>query len=962
MSGETLYEAPRRYSVSKMRVHDYLYDSAFIVSGARDYARTAFKAAMASAQVVIQPVYKTMFSELRQFPRMQVVYHPNCRLPPHVDRSYGAYLDKVGRARGVPTPELAGKDRFKYSAVPKKLCPMKSATPDFRPPTDMMTPGPTKPRNRGTQSLYRESSAQTTPWQPDAMPAEECEDTPEVMYLDKFEWGPGSPYRKGDLPADFHTTEMINKMRHARKWTELVEKGGYPRWLKNREGIITDIETKDWIFREAEIDELQDIRLALLHKLQTQQRKKSTDRTVTKLAKLWANKKTDMEQKIDNIRRKRDRELRKLTTLHKCGGRMGLVQEMRAARGGGSATAAARDPASDLRAPRARHGYQARRRHAEIAYDPNLLSLEDHEQLSAPPVWLQKCGENLALTCSGHHIQRDTTQLCERETKWSEQFLENLHNDLKKARLGAALTSAGPLRVLKPRRLVETPRPPTPEMEEVPEEDEASHQAALTLQRVLRGRAVQVLMFEGRTRAAELTEELKTTHGLQKEDRARIAKEESRARDYQAVRSEAEQKEEAISALVEELCGGAVSAALDFLEKELRRLKEERRQHAFVLIALREKSMREAAEAGRRQKEEHRRREHDELFKQVLGVTQETVDAYLRDVTREAVELAAEEQAVQKARADADAIDRSVREHGSMSTAEQNEMVAELVQQFLLPEAQKAASRHRVSALQASKLEAARSSIFGLVDDAEVRTEKCMRCGRSLDDQCKCQICEIDMEPVETEARDDPRWKYTRRREDVTRSTEERFPPQHDIRYLLDAVVDDAVYLSRLQRLEGEEVKMFIARIVREATEITIDAREAVDELISRATGDAEATKRSDYHYYMRRIHEDALARTEPFERTTICPTELPSELRRRAEEALLDGACHCNDDSKVKFSLESMDATKKSNMLPSELRELEELRRCKCDTDPSPSAASAASVEASTIEEYDEEGSEEDQ
>lgn len=44
-------------------------------------------------------------------------------------------------------------------------------------------------------------------------------------------------------------------------------------------------------------------------------------------------------------------------------------------------------------------------------------------------------------------------------------------------------------------------------------------------------------------------------------------------------------KEEAISALVEELCGGAVSAALDFLEKELRRLKEERRQHAFILIA-----------------------------------------------------------------------------------------------------------------------------------------------------------------------------------------------------------------------------------------------------------------------------------------------------------------------------------------------------------------------------------------
>lgn len=49
-------------------------------------------------------------------------------------------------------------------------------------------------------------------------------------------------------------------------------------------------------------------------------------------------------------------------------------------------------------------------------------------------------------------------------------------------------------------------------------------------------------MFEGRTRAAELTKELKTTHGLQKEDRARIAKEETKAREYHVIRTEAEQK------------------------------------------------------------------------------------------------------------------------------------------------------------------------------------------------------------------------------------------------------------------------------------------------------------------------------------------------------------------------------------------------------------------------------------
>lgn len=59
-------------------------------------------------------------------------------------------------------------------------------------------------------------------------------------------------------------------------------------------------------------------------------------------------------------------ELRKLSALHGGGGG-------RAARGLGRAAAAARDPASDLYAPVARHGYQARRRHAQITYDPTLL-------------------------------------------------------------------------------------------------------------------------------------------------------------------------------------------------------------------------------------------------------------------------------------------------------------------------------------------------------------------------------------------------------------------------------------------------------------------------------------------------------------------------------------------------------------------------------------------------------------
>lgn len=47
------------------------------------------------------------------------------------------------------------------------------------------------------------------------------------------------------------------------------------------------------------------------------------------------------------------------------------------------------------------------------------------------------------------------------------------------------------------------------------------------------------------------------------------------------------------------------------------RLQEERRIHAFAMLAERQRRIREAEESGRRQVEERRRREEDEIFKQV---------------------------------------------------------------------------------------------------------------------------------------------------------------------------------------------------------------------------------------------------------------------------------------------------------------------------------------------------------
>lgn len=75
------------------------------------------------------------------------------------------------------------------------------------------------------------------------------------------------------------------------------------------------------------------------------------------------------------------------------------------------------------------------------------------------------------------------------------------------------------------------------------------------------------------------------------------------------------------------------------------RLEDERRAHAFALLAERERCMREAAEAGTRQLERNRRREFDEMFKQMVKVNQDSVEAYLEDIIKEGVEWVSEKTA-----------------------------------------------------------------------------------------------------------------------------------------------------------------------------------------------------------------------------------------------------------------------------------------------------------------------------
>ncbi|XP_019855688.1 PREDICTED: protein MAATS1-like, partial [Amphimedon queenslandica] len=262
------------------------------------------------------------------------------------------------------------------------------------------------------------------------------------------------------------------------------------------------------------------------------------------------------------------------------------------------------------------------------------------------------------------------------------------------------------------------PRPPTPTVEATPEDDEKQELAIILLQRVMRGRAIQNKMFDGKEMRSDLIKELRTTHALQQPEQKEKRKETENILSKQRNQAETQHKESIVSDGAEQGAAELIGKQLDFLNKELLRLQEERRIHAYVMLAERQRRMREAEESGLRQREERLRRTQDEIFKQIIRVHQGSVDTYLEDIILQSIERTADIQAREEIQKRADDINKVAAEfEKTRDHLQSQEMVAEMVYYFLLPEVEKETIREKVKHTQRKHMLAAHRIINSEVDN-----------------------------------------------------------------------------------------------------------------------------------------------------------------------------------------------------------------------------------------------------
>lgn len=207
--------------------------------------------------------------------------------------------------------------------------------------------------------------------------------------------------------------------------------------------------------------------------------------------------------------------------------------------------------------------------------------------------------------------------------------------------------------------------------------NDEKRRAIILLQRLLRGRAMQNMMFEGKEKRLDLISELRAT-----EDWKRASnndEEKNLIESYQ---------ERVLDGVSEAIQADIISKTMDNLSKELVRLKQERRIAGMVRLAEDVRRKREAEESGRRQAEQILRDREDVLYQELMGVHQGTVDSYLQNIFSKTIDKTSSVQAFEEAKLKAQTLNKFI----DKVEARKNKpeiLIKDLVSSFLIPDVER---------------------------------------------------------------------------------------------------------------------------------------------------------------------------------------------------------------------------------------------------------------------------------
>eukprot|EP00416_Gambierdiscus_australes_P040053 CAMPEP_0171104936 /NCGR_PEP_ID=MMETSP0766_2-20121228/61627_1 /TAXON_ID=439317 /ORGANISM="Gambierdiscus australes, Strain CAWD 149" /LENGTH=703 /DNA_ID=CAMNT_0011565655 /DNA_START=84 /DNA_END=2195 /DNA_ORIENTATION=+ len=689
------------------RPYDHVFDPTYVTSHPNDHYRQTHRATFGPERVARVPDDQYMFSELPHYPRHTITVTSKQSLSPQVAGQ--EWLPPNQKIQVHPDADtVTGQYRHKFFSRPNKQ--MLSTLPHVvqyamkgnSQKTAVLKDGAAvvpEPASKtvGTQSVYRESEAQTDPYSPEYYIAPN--QVPEVLALTHLAYGQGLPATEAEL-------KIIERTRQKRLFQQMLPPPTDQFNLEVRMQLMEAQEFRDWADRERQIKELQEKRLQLL-------RKALIDRDT--------RRETAQNDKVERMRQKKEEERdRKHAALHRQ--RIKVLRKTHKERQAAERTSTKRDViaeyadfTSQVYAPLTRHGHVPDSNTAKIEVQPtDLTTFPGLVQLerSLPPSLLRaadKHPKDIDKVSKSSYQKRKELEI----TNALKSAMEGIKKELQQPteadttlKGGEVSVTTGGLKKFHMRNILDRPDSPRVKEDVLPEEEE-QEAAVLLLQRIIRGRAYQNQMFEGKEKRLDLINELRAAERYAE---TTTTVEEKRYID--------QLRDKAFEGVVDSIQGSVISQTLDQLSKELLRFQQERRIAAMVKLAERDRQLRQAQESGRRQAEERLREREDEMFRQIMGVHKGTVDSYLEEVLTNTVEQAAQSRALTEARLKASKVNQVV-DTLEASAQEPEVVVRELVHSFIVPHAQREVVKRRIAMEDKRFSEAARGALDKTYENLE---------------------------------------------------------------------------------------------------------------------------------------------------------------------------------------------------------------------------------------------------
>ena len=197
----------------------------------------------------------------------------------------------------------------------------------------------------------------------------------------------------------------------------------------------------------------------------------------------------------------------------------------------------------------------------------------------------------------------------------------------------------------------------------------------LLFQRLLRGRKEQALMHKGKHDRAELIKELRAAD-LWKQAGEGTDEDNKLIDNY---------VEKLTNGVIDAIQGQTISQSLDFLSKQMLRIKEEQKINAIVMLAENERRKREAEEMGRRQAENILRGRQEHMYRELLEVNKSTMDSYLTSLFANTVNSVSKKQVMRELEIKANKLNKIVDEIEN-NLIKDDIKVRDLVSSFIIPE------------------------------------------------------------------------------------------------------------------------------------------------------------------------------------------------------------------------------------------------------------------------------------